>query len=223
MQKRLPLVGVLTVLAIALGGLPEARSMPILMDDYAEHPLSVPKYRTQCVICHVHEDGSGALTAFGKKYDRVDFELTSELIREYGNLFRTGKEVRKLTRKLGGPVKFMINHEKNIQTDYYPVVFFMEMGEQCHELGKVVYDDQFVKQGDFWLPKDPQGQAAAARPLDHRRRPGDAVRQRGLSELRSLRAESQTAGGRRPPLPLGERVGVRGSQPVKFCLVAYCV
>lgn len=63
--------------------------MPILMDDYAEHPLSVPKYRTQCVICHVNEDGSGALTAFGKKYDRVDFEFTPELIREYGNLFRT--------------------------------------------------------------------------------------------------------------------------------------
>ncbi len=62
--------------------------MPILMDDYAEHPLSVAKYRSQCVICHVHEDGSGELTAFGKKYDRVDFELTPELIREYGNLFR---------------------------------------------------------------------------------------------------------------------------------------
>ncbi len=88
MRNRLPLVGVLSLLAIALCGLPEARSMPILMDDYAEHPLSVAKYRTQCVICHVHEDGSGALTAFGKKYDRVDFELTPDLIREYGNLFQ---------------------------------------------------------------------------------------------------------------------------------------
>ncbi|MCP3962518.1 MAG: DUF3386 family protein [bacterium] len=71
-----------------------------------------------------------------------------------------GKEVRKLTRTLGGPVRFMIHHEKNIRTEdgryianYYPVTFFMEMGEQRHELGKVVYDDQFVKQGDFWLPK----------------------------------------------------------------------
>ncbi len=88
MRNRLPFVGVLTALAIALCGLPEARSMPILMDDYAEHPLSVPRYRTQCVICHVHEDGSGALTAFGKKYDRVDLRFTPELIREYGNLFQ---------------------------------------------------------------------------------------------------------------------------------------
>lgn len=63
--------------------------MPILMDDYADHPLSVPKYRTQCVICHVNEDGSGSLTAFGKKYDRVDFEFTPELIRDYANLFHT--------------------------------------------------------------------------------------------------------------------------------------
>ena len=89
MRNRLPLFGVMSLLAIALGGLPEARSMPILMDDYAEHPLSVPKYRSQCVICHVHEDGSGALTAFGKKYDRVNFEFTTELVREYGNLFRS--------------------------------------------------------------------------------------------------------------------------------------
>ena len=83
------LFGVVAALAIAFGSMPEARSMPILMDDYAEHPLSVPRYRSQCVICHVHEDGSGALTAFGKKYDRVNFEFTPELIREYGNLFRS--------------------------------------------------------------------------------------------------------------------------------------
>ncbi len=88
MRTRLLLAGAVAVFAIALG-MPEARSMPILMDDYAEHPLSVAKYRTLCVICHVHEDGSGALTAFGKKYDRVDLEFTPELIREYGNLFQT--------------------------------------------------------------------------------------------------------------------------------------
>ncbi len=64
--------------------------MPILMDRYAEHPLSVEKHRSQCVICHVHEDGSGALTAFGKKYDRENFELTPELVRDYGNLFHSG-------------------------------------------------------------------------------------------------------------------------------------
>jgi len=71
-----------------------------------------------------------------------------------------GKEVRKLTRSLGGPVRFMINHEKNIVTEdgryianYYPVVFYMEMGDERMDLGKVVYDDVFVKNGDYWLPK----------------------------------------------------------------------
>ena len=89
-QRSALLAGVLVFVAMALGGLRVASSMPILMDDYAEHPLSVEKYRSQCVICHVHEDGSGPLTAFGKKYDRVDLEFTPELVREYGNLFRSG-------------------------------------------------------------------------------------------------------------------------------------
>ena len=37
-----------------------------------------------------------------------------------------GKEVRQLTRKLGGPVKFMIHHEKNIRTEdgrYTPIMY----------------------------------------------------------------------------------------------------
>ncbi|MEJ2084298.1 MAG: DUF3386 family protein [Acidobacteriota bacterium] len=70
-----------------------------------------------------------------------------------------GKEVRKLTRTLGGPVRFMINHEKNIITEdgryianYYPVTFFMEQGDQKVDLGTVTYDDVFAKQGDYWLP-----------------------------------------------------------------------
>jgi hypothetical protein len=71
-----------------------------------------------------------------------------------------GKEVRELTRTLGGPVKFMIHHEKNIVTEdgryianYYPVTFYMEHGGEKMDLGKVVYDDEFFKQGDYWLPK----------------------------------------------------------------------
>jgi len=89
MSNRLPSIGLLAVVAVAVCGMPAARSMPILMDAYAEHPLSVPRYRSQCMICHVHEDGSGPLTAFGTKYDRLDFEITPELIQEYGNLFRS--------------------------------------------------------------------------------------------------------------------------------------
>ena len=34
-------------------------SMPILMDDYNDHPNMTPKYRDKCTICHVYEDGSG--------------------------------------------------------------------------------------------------------------------------------------------------------------------
>ena len=54
----------------------------------------------------------------------------------------------------------MIHHEKNIITEdgryianYYPVTFFMERGSERVELGEVVYDDVFVKNGDYWLPK----------------------------------------------------------------------
>jgi hypothetical protein len=71
-----------------------------------------------------------------------------------------GKEVRKLTRTLGGPVRFMIHHEKNIITEdgryianFYPVTFFMEQGDQKIDLGKVTYDDVFAKDGDYWLPE----------------------------------------------------------------------
>jgi cytochrome c5 len=64
-----------------------ASSMPILMDHYNEHPQMRPEYRDECVLCHVNADGSGKLTAFGKKYDRANLELTPELIREYPNLF----------------------------------------------------------------------------------------------------------------------------------------
>jgi mono/diheme cytochrome c family protein len=74
--------GLLTLLLISV-----ASSMPILMDHYNEHPQMRPEYRDECVLCHVNADGSGKLTAFGKKYDRADLELTAELIREYPNLF----------------------------------------------------------------------------------------------------------------------------------------
>jgi len=69
-------------------------------------------------------------------------------------------EVRQLTRSLGGPVKFMIIHEKNIITEngnyianYYPVKFYIEDGDRKHDLGEVVYDDKFVKDGKYWLPE----------------------------------------------------------------------
>ena len=71
-----------------------------------------------------------------------------------------GKQIRKLTRKLGGPVEFMINHEKNIVTEdgryianYYPVDFYVRDGENKTPIGRVVFDDVFEKNGKWWLPK----------------------------------------------------------------------
>jgi hypothetical protein len=71
-----------------------------------------------------------------------------------------GKQVRKLTRKLGGPIEFMINHEKNIITEdgryianYYPVEFYVKQGENKTPIGTVVFDDKFEKNGKWWLPK----------------------------------------------------------------------
>lgn len=70
------------------------------------------------------------------------------------------KEVKKLTRVLGGPIEFMINHEKNIRTEdgryianYYPVEFYMKQGDQKIPIATITYDDQFEKQGKWWLPK----------------------------------------------------------------------
>jgi hypothetical protein len=69
------------------------------------------------------------------------------------------KEVKKLTRKLGGPIEFMINQERNIRTEdgryianYYPVEFYMTMGDKKIPLGTMVYDDLFEKNGKWWMP-----------------------------------------------------------------------
>jgi len=96
-----------------------------------------------------------------KKRDDGTYEIKVEGDTAMGSWYLIdGKEVRKLTRKLGGPVEFMINHERNIKTEdgryianYYPVEFYMTQGEKKIPLGKVVYDDVFEKQGRWWLPK----------------------------------------------------------------------
>ncbi len=69
------------------------------------------------------------------------------------------KEVKKLTRKLGGPIEFLINQERNIRTEdgryianYYPVEFYMTMGDKKIPLGTMVYDDLFEKNGKWWMP-----------------------------------------------------------------------
>ena len=69
------------------------------------------------------------------------------------------KEVKKLTRKLGGPIEFLINQERNIRTEdgryianYYPVEFYMMMGDKKIPLGTVIYDDLFQKNGKWWMP-----------------------------------------------------------------------
>jgi len=90
-MRRDPLRAAASIIALAvvlaLGVQPKAVSMPRLMDQYNAHPLSVAQNRDKCVICHVHADGSGALTTFGEKYDRVGLAFTPELIGAFPNLF----------------------------------------------------------------------------------------------------------------------------------------
>lgn len=73
---------IIIIAFISFGG-----SMPILMDDYNDHPNMLPKYRDQCTICHVYEDGSGPLSNFGHKYDRAGLDFTETLMKEFPNLF----------------------------------------------------------------------------------------------------------------------------------------
>jgi hypothetical protein len=98
-----------------------------------------------------------------KKRKKGMWEITADGETAMGSWYlidsRTN-EVRQLTRSLGGPVKFMIIHEKNIITEngnyianYYPVKFYIEDGDRKHDLGEVVYDDKFVKDGKYWLPE----------------------------------------------------------------------
>ena len=90
-MRRDPVRAAASVIALtvvlALGVQPKAASMPRLMDKYNAHPLSLAQNRDKCVICHVRADGSGPLTAFGEKYDRMGLEFTPELIRASPNLF----------------------------------------------------------------------------------------------------------------------------------------
>ncbi len=84
--KTMAVVGGLAI-GLALAFQPEVASMPRLMDRYNAHPLSLKKHHDQCVICHVRQDGSGPLTAFGERYERAVLEFTPQLIRAYPNLF----------------------------------------------------------------------------------------------------------------------------------------
>jgi len=88
MSKRpRPLLRALTLLPVLTAGLSIAYSMPILQDRYNDHPLALTQNKDNCRVCHVYEDGSGPLSAFGKKYDRAGLEFTTDLIALYPNIF----------------------------------------------------------------------------------------------------------------------------------------
>ena len=96
-----------------------------------------------------------------KKRDDGTYEIKVDGDTAMGSWYLIdGKQVRKLTRVLGGPVEFLINNEKGIATEdgrsiasYYPVDFYMKQGDKKIPLGTVTYDDQFEKVGKWWLPK----------------------------------------------------------------------
>jgi len=73
--------------AVLMLGLRPAASMPRLMDLYNEHPRALPQYKDKCVICHVNADGSGPLTHFGERYERVGLRYSEPLLAEFPNLF----------------------------------------------------------------------------------------------------------------------------------------
>lgn len=67
------------------------------------------------------------------------------------------RERKMLTRKLGGPISFIIDQKKNIKTEgekyiavYYDVTFYIN---EKAKIGVLTYDDQFEKKGTYWVPK----------------------------------------------------------------------
>ncbi len=73
--------------ALLMLNLRPAAAMPRLMDLYNEHPRALSQYKDKCVICHVNADGSGPLTHFGERYERVGLRYSEPLLAEFPNLF----------------------------------------------------------------------------------------------------------------------------------------
>ncbi len=117
-----------------------AKSMPILMDDYNDHPLSLPQYRDDCLVCHVQVDGSGPLSGFGEKYDRANLELSDAIVLQYPNLFNVeGKSITELARLEESTDKIIAdvpgNKPFNLKT------YYREECKNCH--GKYGDGDPF--------------------------------------------------------------------------------
>ena len=95
-------------------------SMPILMDDYNDHPNMIPKYRDKCTICHVYEDGSGPLSNFGGKYDRAGLDFSETLMNEFPNLFNINGASPKIktTENIIGNVSVPGNEPFNLKKYY---------------------------------------------------------------------------------------------------------
>lgn len=89
--------------AVLMLGLRPAASMPRLMDLYNEHPRALPQYKDKCVICHVNADGSGPLTHFGERYERVGLRYSEPLLAEFPNLFAaaTGAQAKAVAASTG--------------------------------------------------------------------------------------------------------------------------
>jgi|TARA_Y100000310_G_scaffold253669_1_gene260595 cytochrome c5 len=83
------LTGSTLALIVVIGLVSFADSMPILMDRFNENPSSKAEHKDNCMVCHVRADGSGPLTYFGERYDRVNLKFTPELMQEFPNLFKT--------------------------------------------------------------------------------------------------------------------------------------
>ncbi|MBT3180805.1 MAG: cytochrome c [Candidatus Marinimicrobia bacterium] len=118
-----------------------ANSMPILMDDYNDHPLSIPQYKDDCLVCHVRVDGSGPLSGFGEKYDRANLEFTDDLVKAYPNLFNVAGLSEK---ELASAFLEKDNKEETIVPGNEPFdlkTYYREECKNCH--GKYGDGDPF--------------------------------------------------------------------------------
>jgi mono/diheme cytochrome c family protein len=91
-MKRLKILlcGVLTFLICACLYCPVFHAMPRFMDRYDADAQARDELKGKCSVCHIREDGYGALNAFGKDFAENDYRITDALRSRAPQLFTGG-------------------------------------------------------------------------------------------------------------------------------------
>lgn len=97
-MKRLKILlgGALAFVACACLYCPVFHAMPKFMDRYDADPQARAELKGKCSVCHVNEDGFGALNAFGKAFAKHGYRITDALRRQSPDPF-TGQGAAKPT------------------------------------------------------------------------------------------------------------------------------